>query len=214
MHHIDIVKDWLSFQRSVAEWLEERRWAYTSRGVRHDEPRERNRLACEVVRESRMVWGGVGVYTVVDLFHMAGVFLISHSRVFFRFSDRFLSGIPIYASEARVFDDLSETIRLVLSFLAYALICINEKWCVQSFNLTLPVLRIGQLTYSIARPFVRRCIRHGMLAPTQKERLDYRKFLHVYARDDARISDRMAKLVEMYKVCTLVYFMDVFFLSR
>lgn len=87
MHHIDILKDWPSFQRSVAEWLSERRWAYTNHGVCNDEPRERNRLACEVVQESRMIWGGVGVYTVVELFHMAGTFLASHLNGPLQFCD-------------------------------------------------------------------------------------------------------------------------------
>lgn len=65
-------------------------------------------------------------------------------------------------------------------------------------GLTIPVTALRK------RPYVQRCVRDGILAPTQQQRLNYRQFLPVYARNDAWMSARMAELVDIYKVRSLL----------
>lgn len=77
MHHIDILKDWSLYQQSIVDWMKERRWALKRNGERAEHTRERTGLACNVIRAHRMVWGGIGVYTIVNYFHMAGTFVIT-----------------------------------------------------------------------------------------------------------------------------------------
>jgi hypothetical protein len=60
-----IYDDYRSFLNGVADWIEDRR---TSLG------KDRQGLACEVVRGAQDVWCGVGVYTVCELFFDAGMF--------------------------------------------------------------------------------------------------------------------------------------------
>jgi hypothetical protein len=62
---IPIYDDYRSFLNGVADWIEDRR---TSLG------KDRQGLACEVVRGAQDVWCGVGVYTVCELFFDAGMF--------------------------------------------------------------------------------------------------------------------------------------------
>ena len=51
---------------------------------------------------------------------------------------------------------------------------------------------------------MRPCIVDGVLAPTPNQRLGYKKWLHIYGKDLAFISPRMAKLQREYMVRAIV----------
>ncbi|KAF8179456.1 hypothetical protein BJ912DRAFT_929655 [Pholiota molesta] len=86
-----VYDDYRSFLNGVADWIEDRR---TSLG------KDRQGLACEVVRGAQDVWCGVGVYTVCELF--------------------FDAGISPFLTEAEVFECPSRTARLCEAFYSYA----------------------------------------------------------------------------------------------
>jgi hypothetical protein len=50
------------------------------------------------------------------------------------------------------------------------------------------------------RSLLRPCIKNLKLAPTQKQRLGYKKWLHVYAKEKSAITPRMASLIDIYNV--------------
>lgn len=52
------------------------------------------------------------------------------------------------------------------------------------------------MTSSLLRP----CLVDGILAPTTQQRLGYKKWLHIYARDRVTLTPRMAKLRDAYEV--------------
>ena len=61
----DVYTNYFKFLETVAAWIEER--ANQSRA-------KRNGLACEVIRlNGNKIWGGVGVYTVCELFFDSGM---------------------------------------------------------------------------------------------------------------------------------------------
>ncbi|KAJ3518388.1 hypothetical protein NM688_g9444 [Phlebia brevispora] len=86
----DVVLENQRFLQAVATWISERVAGQTNRF----------RFACDVVRETTTVFGGVGVYTVVELF--------------------FLAGISPFLTEAEVFDCPSRTARLCEAMWVYA----------------------------------------------------------------------------------------------
>ncbi|THH12990.1 hypothetical protein EW146_g7184 [Bondarzewia mesenterica] len=88
----------------------------------------------------------------------------------------FLAGISPLLQEREVFDCPSRCARLCEALYAFAAVSDDEIW---------PKL-------------VKPCIRNGLLAPTVEDRLKYIQYLHVYAKDGSRISERMADLVMRY----------------
>jgi hypothetical protein len=58
-------------------------------------------------------------------------------------------------------------------------------------------------SFGHCRSLLRPCIKDGILAPTQKQWLTYKNWLHVYAKDTLAITPRMASLVDLYKVSNL-----------
>ena len=62
----------------------------------------------------------------------------------------------------------------------------------------------------LCRSLLRPCIKDGILAPTQKQRLTYKNWLHVYAKDTSAITPHMASLVDLYKVSNLHCIADSF----
>ncbi|KAH8118043.1 hypothetical protein DFH11DRAFT_1808680 [Phellopilus nigrolimitatus] len=59
--HVDILKDRQTFLQNVTNWIADR----------YKQRTNRDRLACEIMRETGEVWTGVGVYTVCELFYIA-----------------------------------------------------------------------------------------------------------------------------------------------
>jgi hypothetical protein len=47
---------------------------------------------------------------------------------------------------------------------------------------------------------MRRCIVEGVLAPTVEQRVEYKKWLHIYGKDVIFLSSQMAKLHKDYMV--------------
>ncbi|KAJ3506414.1 hypothetical protein NLJ89_g6883 [Agrocybe chaxingu] len=86
----DVYTSYSGFLKTVADWIE----AQAASGSK------RTRLACEAVRNANDVWGGVGVYTVCEIF--------------------FDAGISPFLLEREVFDCPSRTARLCEAFWAYA----------------------------------------------------------------------------------------------
>lgn len=64
----DVYEDFPRFVQHIADWIETR--AASKRMVWAG-------LACEVIRKANTVWGGIGVYTVCELFYDAGKSFIS-----------------------------------------------------------------------------------------------------------------------------------------
>ncbi|KAJ3526606.1 hypothetical protein NMY22_g10098 [Coprinellus aureogranulatus] len=90
---VDVFENFYEFLRALAAWITTRR--------RSGE--DRTGLACEVMREdegAKCVWVGVGVYTVCELF--------------------FLAGLSIFLNEREVFDNASRTARLANAFWQFA----------------------------------------------------------------------------------------------
>ena len=61
---------------------------------------------------------------------------------------------------------------------------------------------------------MRPCIVNGILAPTLNQRLGYKKWLHVYGKDLAFISPRMAKLQREYTVSHIIKLTHIFGLTN
>ncbi|KAJ7260144.1 Cupredoxin [Mycena rebaudengoi] len=85
----DIYSPSWDFPGAVAEWIQ----------VRVDGNSARNGLACTIIRGASHVFLGIGVYTVLELF--------------------FLAGMSPLLTEREVFDSPSRTARLVLAYLQY-----------------------------------------------------------------------------------------------
>ncbi|KAH6903246.1 hypothetical protein BKA70DRAFT_1433758 [Coprinopsis sp. MPI-PUGE-AT-0042] len=86
----DVLRDYRGFVAGVSEWIKSRR---NGRGAR-------NGLACEVMRNASLVWVGVGVYSVCEVF--------------------FLAGLSPFLLEWEVFDFPSRTARLCEAFWQFA----------------------------------------------------------------------------------------------
>ncbi|KAJ7649351.1 hypothetical protein DFH06DRAFT_1094851 [Mycena polygramma] len=136
--------DW-DFLRDLAQWMRNRLSADT----------DQNGLACEVIRAANTVFLGIGVYTVIEIF--------------------FLAGLSPLLTEAEVFSNPSRTARFCAGYLQF-----------------LHQSRMG------LRSLIRPAMHSGYLAPTTAQRLKYIDWLHVYAKDCARIPVRMAALVDDY----------------
>lgn len=59
--YIDIYHDYGKFLELVAQWT-----------MQQAKSSKRSGLVCEVMREAKHVWFGVGVYTVCEILFMAG----------------------------------------------------------------------------------------------------------------------------------------------
>jgi hypothetical protein len=66
----DVYEDYAGFLQIVAAWIKERAKSTS----------KRTGLASMVVRNASEVWGGVGVYTVCELFFLASKFLLCPSH--------------------------------------------------------------------------------------------------------------------------------------
>jgi hypothetical protein len=60
--HRMVLEDLLGFLDRLAKWIAQRK----------DGRSKRDGLACEVMRDAPEIWPGVGVYTVVEAFFLAG----------------------------------------------------------------------------------------------------------------------------------------------
>ncbi|KAJ7183593.1 hypothetical protein C8R46DRAFT_843602, partial [Mycena filopes] len=135
-------RDW-DFLPTLVQWMGNRR------------NMDRNGLACEVIRSANDVFLGIGVYTVVEIF--------------------FLAGLSPFLTEAELFDIPSRVARFCGGYLEF-----------------LHRSRTG--LWKLLRP----ALKDGYLAPTIPQRLEYLKWLHVYAKDRCTIPVRMAELVDRY----------------
>jgi hypothetical protein len=64
LEHINIIDQNTDFLAKVVDWMAMRRSSQTTR----------EGLACEVICKHPDVWQGIGVYTVCELFFIAGAF--------------------------------------------------------------------------------------------------------------------------------------------
>jgi hypothetical protein len=60
--HCAVLEDILGFLDRLAKWIARRK----------DSRSKRDGLACEVMRDAPEVWPGVGVYTITEVFFVAG----------------------------------------------------------------------------------------------------------------------------------------------
>lgn len=64
LRHLSMVEDISGFLHRLVAWIAQRK---SSRS-------KRDGLACEVVRDAPDIWPGMGVYTTVEAFFLAGKF--------------------------------------------------------------------------------------------------------------------------------------------
>ncbi|TDL15907.1 hypothetical protein BD410DRAFT_731942 [Rickenella mellea] len=98
-HLVDVVDDYISFLQCVVDWVLSRI------GMRRDG------LAVLAIRGSPEIWGGVGVYTVNELFKMAG-------------------WISVFLPEREVVDNPSRLARLCEALYVYAFLSRDTLWSV------------------------------------------------------------------------------------
>jgi len=92
----------------VAEWIAERARSSS----------KRSGLACEAIRTNgNKVWGGVGVYTVCELFMDSGEFFNCVSMIY---ELKLLLDLSPFLTEQEVFDSPSRTARLCEALWSYA----------------------------------------------------------------------------------------------
>ncbi|KAH6904052.1 hypothetical protein BKA70DRAFT_1432640 [Coprinopsis sp. MPI-PUGE-AT-0042] len=142
----DVYADYGAFLTTVAAWIQSR-WMS-----------DRNSLAADVIRtHGRSVFGGVGVYTVCEIF--------------------FDAGLNILLTEAEIFTSPSRTARLCEALWGYA-----YKSHKEIPNLLKPAWH------------------QMMLAPTIDQRLQYGKWLHVYAQQRSKVPPRLMSLIGEYQL--------------
>lgn len=107
------------------------------------------------------------------------------------------SGVSPFLREFEVFDNPSRTARICEAFWAYKHKSVTDL----PLALFLFLYNLMQLKPSFFRSsLLRPCLRDGVLAPTQNQRLNYGHWLHVYAKEMSAITPRMAGLVDLYAV--------------
>jgi len=113
---VDVYQDYPDFLAAVAQWIHERRYPPNSKS-KSKGARKRRGLACEVIRAASNVWVGVGVYTVCEIFYLAGMDFLSICLSLFMLLGIGLSPLLL---EYEVFDCASRTARLCEAFWAFA----------------------------------------------------------------------------------------------
>ncbi|KAJ7776197.1 hypothetical protein B0H16DRAFT_1302386, partial [Mycena metata] len=131
----------------------------------------KNQLACNVIRDANKIWYGIGVYTVMELFFMAGL-------------SPFLTVYELFANPSR-------TARFLAAFYTYIHVGESNLWYI--FSGWPSVLNEADPLY-LHRPLLRPCIHDGVLAPTRDQRLRDSDWLYVWAKDRVLMSTRMADL--------------------
>ncbi|KAF9524144.1 hypothetical protein CPB83DRAFT_898105 [Crepidotus variabilis] len=102
----DVYSNFHGFLSDIAKWMHEQRGGKSS-GAMVLKPKERLLLALTVVRDEK-VWHGVGVYTVSEIFHIAG--------------------LSPFLTEGELFDYPSRTARLCAAYYAFAQVGHGELW--------------------------------------------------------------------------------------
>ncbi len=108
------------------------------------------------------------------------------------------TGVSPFLTEAEVFDSPSRTARLCEAVWNYAFKSHTELEYVTCQILIL-------LFNSACRSLLRPCFVDGILAPTTQQRMGYKKWLHIYAKDRITLTHRMAKLRDSYEVVCSVF---------
>lgn len=188
---VDVYADFGAFLEALAAWIKLRR--------RHA---QRTGLAYEVIRQqddAKKVWVGVGVYTVCEIFFIAGK--LSDVFACCRSADILLCvGLSIFLTEKEVFDSPSRTARLANAFWQFAYNAQDLYMCVYKLSLLYlyPVPHSSHVQFS---EVISPCLVDGVLAPSQDQRGRlYSPYLYVFKKQRVQISTRMAGLVDSYEV--------------
>lgn len=140
----DAYADYNQFLKGVVQFM----------AARWHKPRDG--LAADVIRtEGHLVFGGVGVYTVCEVF--------------------FDAGLHILLTEQELFSVPSRVARL----------------CEAIWSFT-------HKSHLKLRALLEPALHNWMLAPSEKQRLDYCSWLHVYAQERVRVPSRMKVLLLEY----------------
>ncbi|KAJ7843774.1 hypothetical protein B0H14DRAFT_2585553 [Mycena olivaceomarginata] len=146
-----------AFLESLAGWIRHRA---------ESDDVDQNGLTCNVIRGESTVFLGISVYTVNELF--------------------FLAGLSPLLTEAEVFLNPSRTARFTGAYLEF----LNRS-------------RTG------LKALLKPAIKNGYLAPTIEQRPKYQDWLHVYAKDRARLPPRIAALVDLYLLFPFRTILDI-----
>ncbi|KAF8072162.1 hypothetical protein FPV67DRAFT_1779227 [Lyophyllum atratum] len=101
----------------------------------------------------------------------SGIGVYTASELFFD------AGLSPFLTEAEVFDSPSRSARLCEAF-----------WC------------FAHRSHTKLQSLLRPCMVKGLLAPTKEQRLKYKNWLHVYAKDRVQMPARLGVLVDEYQL--------------
>lgn len=104
----DVYHEYNRFLENVVTWM---RFQYRFK-KRSDGHSPRPQLACKAVRDANQVWLGVGVYTVSEIFFMAGKLSMFLCSVLVLHHNNTPQGLSPFLTEEEVFDSPSRTARL------------------------------------------------------------------------------------------------------
>ncbi|TEB15755.1 hypothetical protein FA13DRAFT_1721077 [Coprinellus micaceus] len=158
---VDVFENFGDFLGALVAWIKGRRRSQALR----------TSLASEVIRNeegARKVWVGVGVYTVCEIF--------------------FLAGISMFLNEKEVFDNASRTARLANAFWQFAY---------KAQDLFMQVF-ISDFILRPDSTCISPSLVDNVLAPTQEQRELYVKYLFVFKKEITRLPTRMAQAVDNY----------------
>jgi hypothetical protein len=106
------------------------------------------------------------------------------------------SGLSPLLTEAEVFLNPSRTARFAGAYLEF----LNRSRTGLKYAIPFPIFDLSDIDPISPRALLKPAIKNGYLAPTIEQRLKYQDWLHIYAKDRARLPPRMVALVDLYLV--------------
>lgn len=194
----DIKDEYFLFLEQLVKWME----------VRRKSKSKRLGLAMLLVRTEKHIFSGVGVYTVEEIFHKAGMsvcvclFIWPSYSFFFHLENFFkhssLLGLAPNITEREVFDNPSRTARLVAAYYDYTHNMRQTMWYVSSSSSPSAPLQVScEYLRNFVKPFL-----HGfLLACSRKDRILYSNHLMVHGKKRTNISQRSKDLLIEFEVC-------------
>lgn len=155
----DVITSWPSFLRDVAWWVEGRR------------ARARSRAGPAFLAiHSSKAFPGLGVYSLSEVFHRAGKFIIQNMSSFFIVLG---TGLRLSLPEQSLFDNASRTARLCIAFRVFAADCEMALW-----------------------PFAKRYLHGFKFAVEHSDRLFYGRYLRVYGKGQTWVCARHGAMLD------------------
>lgn len=151
-------------------------------------------LAIPAIQNAESVFGGMGPYTIIEVFYLAG--MLNYRKCRAGLTPIFLRiGLSPFLMEREVFRCPSRVARLCEAFWSLA----HDAHTALPYVRT--VLRMNQYTNSWLRSFLSSYYHGYILAADKRQRSKFADHLHVYAKASSYMSSRMKELRDHYVVC-------------